>query len=91
VKRKLDPAFSYVIFERDGPCESNAWIGLYAALGGLNLPILQVQSFEDPEAGKMYLVATFEPGRADVIMEEIIQSRLPRDLVSYVYGSALEE
>lgn len=88
VKKKLDPAFSHVIFEKDGLYEINAWIGLYASLGGLNLPILQVQTFEDPDRGKMFLVATFEPGRADTIMEEIINFRLPRDMVSYVYGSS---
>jgi hypothetical protein len=90
IKKKLDPAFSHVIFEKDGLYEPNAWIALYASLGGLSLPILQVQTFDDPEKRKMFLVATFEAGRADMIMEEIIRCRLPRDMVSYVYGSSKE-
>ena len=88
IKKKLDPAFSYVIFERDGLKEKNAWIGLYSALGGLDLPILDVLNFEDTSRGKMLLVAVFEAGRADTIMEKIIRARLPRDMVSYVYGAS---
>jgi len=88
IKKKLDPAFSYVIFEKDGLNEKNAWIGLYASLGGLNLPILDVLTFEDTSRGKMLLVAMFEAGRADTIMEKIIRARLPRDMVSYVYGTS---
>ena len=88
IKKKLDPAFSYVIFEKDGLNEKNAWIGLYASLGGLDLPILDVLTFEDTSEGKMLLVAMFEAGRADTIMEKIICARLPRDMVSYVYGTS---
>jgi hypothetical protein len=89
IKQRLDPAFSYVIFERDGPHEKNAWIGLYASLSGLNLPVLELLTFEDTSRGKMFLVAMFEAGRADTIMEKIICARLPRDMVSYVYGSSV--
>jgi hypothetical protein len=88
IKKELDPAFSYVIFEKDGLIEKNAWIGLYASLGGLNLPILELQTFQDSDRGKMLLVVKFEAGRADTIMEEIIGVRLPRDMVAYVYGSS---
>ena len=88
IKQGLDPAFSYVIFEKDGLAEKNAWIDLYASLGGLNLPILDVMTFEDTSRGKMLLVAVFEAGRADTIMDKIICARLPRDMVSYVYGSS---
>ncbi len=88
IKQGLDPAFSYVIFEKDGPLEKNAWIGLYASLGGLNLPILELKPFEDPGRGKMLLVARFEAGRTDTIMEDIIAARLPKDMVFYVYGSS---
>jgi len=91
IKNMLNPAFSYVIFEKDGLAEKNAWIGLYAALGGLNLPILDVLTFEDTSRGKMLLVAMFEAGRADTIMEEIIRARLPRDMVSYVYGTSVQD
>ncbi len=90
VKKNLDPAFSYVIFEKDWLHGQDAWIELYASLGGLNLPILEVHTFEDPQKRKMFLVAKFEPGRADTIMEQIIRSRLPREMVAYVYGSSQE-
>jgi hypothetical protein len=89
IKQGLDPAFSYVIFEKDGLAEKNAWIDLYASLGGLNLPILDVVlTFEDTSRRKMLLVAKFEAGRADTIMDKIICARLPRNMVSYVYGSS---
>ncbi len=91
IKKKLNPAFSYVIFEKDGLNEKNAWIGLYASLGALKLPILDVLTFEDTGRGKMLLVAMFEAGRADMIMEEIICARLPRDMVSYVYGASVQD
>jgi hypothetical protein len=91
IKKKLNPAFSYVIFEKDGLHEKNAWIGLYASLGALKLPILDVMTFEDTSREKMLLVAMFEAGRADTIMEEIICARLPRDMVSYVYGTSVQD
>ena len=88
IKQGLDPAFSYVVFERDGLAEKNAWIDLYASLGGLKLPILDVLTFEDTSRRKMLLVAMFEAGRADTIMDKIICARLLRNMVSYVYGSS---
>ncbi len=88
IKQKLDPAFSYVIFEKDGPAEKNTWIELYASLGGLNLPVLELKTFEDLSRKKVLLVARFEAGRTDTIMEEMIGARLPKDIVFYVYGSS---
>ncbi len=88
IKKGLDPAFRYVIFEKDGLLEKNAWIGLYASLGGLDLPILELKTFEDPGRGKMLLVARFEAGRTDTIIEQILSARLPKDIIFYVYGSA---
>lgn len=88
IKRGLDPAFSYVIFEKDGRSEKNTWIELYASLGGLNLPVLELKTFEDLSRGKMLLVARFEAGRTDAIMEEMIGARIPNDVVFYVYGSS---
>ena len=88
IKQGLDPAFSYVIFEKDGRSEKNTWIELYAALGGLNLPVLELKTFEDQSRGKMLLVARFEAGRTDALMEEMIGARLPKDVVFYVYGSS---
>lgn len=87
IKQELDPAFSYVIFEKDGAAEKNAWIELYASLGGLNLPVLELKTFEDVSRKKVLLVARLEAGRTDAIMEEMIGARLPKDIIFYVYGS----
>ena len=87
IKQRLDPAFSYVIFEKDGAADKNPWIELYASLGGLNLPVLELKTFEDPGRGKVLLVARLEAGRTYAIMEEMIGARLPKDIVFYVYGS----
>ena len=88
IKQGLDPAFSYVIFEKEGSIEKNVWIALYASLGGLNLPVLELKTFEDLSRGKILLLARFEAGRTDAIMEEIIAARLPMDITFYVYGSS---
>jgi hypothetical protein len=88
IKQELDPAFSYVIFEKDGPAEKNIWIELYASLGGLNLPVLELKTFEDPGRAKVLLVARFEGGRTEAIVQEMIGARLPNDVIFYVYGSS---
>ncbi len=87
IKQELDPAFSYVIFEKDGTADKNTWIELYASLGGLNLPVLELKTFEDVSRKKVLLVARLEAGRTDAIMEEMIAARLPNEIVFYVYGS----
>ena len=87
IKQDLDRAFSYVIFEKNGTAEKNPWIELYASLGGLNLPVLELKAYEDASRKKVLLVARFEAGRTDTIMEEMIGARVPGDVTFYVYGS----
>ena len=87
IRQELDPAFSYVIFEKEGTAEKNTWIELYASLGGLNLPVLELKTYEDVARKKVLLVARLEAERTEAIMEEMIGARLPRDIIFYVYGS----
>ncbi len=89
IKRDLDPAFSYILFEKDGPADKEVLKDLFTVLDRLGLPLLELNTFQDRSRGKVLLVARFEAGRMETIMEEIIGAGLPEDIVFYGYGSSL--
>lgn len=88
IKQDFDPAFSYIIFERTGPAGKTLLLEIFETLNRLDTPILDMKTFYDVSRGKMLLVAKFEAGRADGIMEEIIGAGLPKDVIFYGYGSS---
>jgi hypothetical protein len=89
IKQDLDPAFSYIIFERPGPAGKAFLSVVFEALDRLNLTIHELKACHDRSAGKMLLVAKFDAGRTDPIMEEIFNAGLPMDVTFYGYGSSL--
>jgi hypothetical protein len=89
IKHDLDPAFSYIIFERAGPASKVTLREIFDALNHLNMSIHELKTFHDRAGGKMLLVAKFDPGRTDSIMEEIFNAGLPKDVIFYGYGSSL--
>ncbi len=88
IKQQFDPSFSYVVFERAGPADKSRLKVIFKALSSTGLPVLELRAFHDPAGGKMLLVAKFDAGRTDGIMEALIGAGLPEDVVFYGYGSS---
>ena len=85
VKRKLDPAFSYMIFEKAGG--ESEFQQVVDILLKLDLIIHEMKFFLDEAKGKLLLVVKFDPGPTDKIMQEFLSVGLPEDLTFYAYGS----
>ena len=89
IRQDLDPGFSYIIFERPGPADKAVLREVFEALNRLDMAIHELKTFHDGARGKMLLVAKFDAGRSDKIMEEILSAGLPKDVIFYAYGSTL--
>jgi hypothetical protein len=89
IKQDLDPAFNYIVFERVGPVSKTTLREVFEALNRLDMSIHELKAFYDRAGRKMLLVAKFDAGRTDRIMEEIFNAGLPKDVIFYGYGSSL--
>ena len=88
IRQDMDPAFSYIVFERPGPAGSGSFREVFEALNRLEMPIIELKSYHDQTGERMLLVAKFDAGRTDKIMEEIFNAGLPKDVTFYGYGSS---
>lgn len=88
IKQELDPAFSYMIFEKiAGSSEETEFRAVFSALHSLNLGSHEYKVFRDEARGRLLLVVRFKPGRTDKIMQEFLNIGLPEDITFYAYGS----
>jgi hypothetical protein len=86
IRKKLDPAFSYIIFERH---EDSDPVGdLTALLGRLGIPALETRVHRNKVTGACILVAKLDPAKADDISREYVSVNLP-DNVSYLFYDSL--
>jgi hypothetical protein len=88
IKRQLDPAYSYVIFEK--PSESGKkgeFQQVFQAILQLERSIHDWQYFQDEARGTSLLVVRFDPGRTDQIVHEVLNVGLPEGITFYAYGS----
>jgi hypothetical protein len=88
IKRHLDPAYSYMIFEK--PSESGKegeFQQVIDAILQLDRSIHDWQYFRDEARGTSLLVVRFDPGRTDQIVHEFLNVGLPEGITFYAYGS----
>jgi hypothetical protein len=88
IKRGLDPAYSYIVFERctEAPAES-AFREVFEALMHMDFGFYERQVLHDKALGRLLLVIKFAPGRSDKIMQAFMNTGLPKDITFYAYGS----
>lgn len=85
LRSDLDPAFSYIILERErSRAEKDDLAGLLARL---SIPILETKTHEDPVHGRLFLVAKLDPARAGEISREYVSVNLPENVTCLFYGS----
>jgi hypothetical protein len=88
IKRGLDPAYSYMIFERLAEASAeNAFREVFEALSLMDFGFYERQVLRDEARRRLLLVVKFGPGRTDNIMQEFLNIGLPEDITFYAYGS----
>ena len=88
IKRTLDPAYSYVIFEKAvGSIDEDEFHEVFDAISCLKLGIFGWKIHQDKTQGKALLVVKVDPGRTDTILEELFKAGMPKDITFYSFGS----
>jgi hypothetical protein len=88
VKQGLDPAYSYMIFERlTQESADKAFREVFEALSRMDFGFYERQVLRDDAGGRLLLVIKLGPGRIDNTMQEFLNMGLPKDISFYAYGS----
>jgi len=91
IKQTLDPAYSYVIFERSsGSTDEDEFQGVFDIISRLKLGNFEWKIHYDKTKGVAILVVKIDPGRTDKILEEFINMGIPKDFTFYSFGSRIE-
>jgi hypothetical protein len=90
IKRSLDPAFSYLIFEKTfSPGDNDVFQDIIDGIMNLNLRILDSKIHHDKNLELSLLVVRIDPNRADNIMQDVLNIGIPNDMTFYSYGSRI--
>ena len=91
IKRTLDPAYSYVIFEKSsGSTDEDEFQEVFGVISRLKLGIFEWKIHYDKTKGVAILVVKIDPGRTDKILEEFMNIGIPKDITFYSFGSRIE-
>ena len=85
IRRELDPAFSYIIFEKQGTLQTRD--DLDDLLSRLGIPVLQTTIHENRMKGTFFFVAKLDPEKACEISKEYVTVNLPENVTCLFYGS----
>lgn len=87
LKARLDPASSYVIFEK--PVAAHAPLE-FAAVAELLRPyegvLVSREMHYDGAAARLFFIVELAQQGAQQVQEALLQARLPRDIVMYLYA-----
>ena len=90
IKRSLDPAYSYLIFERTfSPTNDDMFQIIIDGISQLNLGIFGSKIYHDKDLGLSLMVVRIDAGRADNIMQDVLNIGIPNDIIFYSYGSRI--
>jgi hypothetical protein len=91
IKRTLDSAYSYVIFEKfEGSPEEDEFQEVFDVISRLKLGIFEWKIHHDKTRGVAILVVKVDPCRTDNILEEFLNMGIPKDITFYSFGSRIE-
>jgi branched-chain amino acid transport system substrate-binding protein len=88
IRRELNPAFSYIILERQG--SPGTMDDLEDLLRRLGIPILETKIHESTTAGRIFLVVKLDPERAEQISREYVSVSMPENVTCLFYGSLVQ-
>jgi hypothetical protein len=87
IKENLDPAFSYLIFEKTGDEENeDDFEEIVSILASFKKSIMNHDVYRDSSGRRRLLVVQLRPRRKNKLVSEIVRIRLPKDIITYIYG-----
>lgn len=90
IKRQLDHAYSYVIFEKSIESGEKAEFQRVLAIPmQLDLNTNEVKFFRDENRGILLLLVRFDPAQTNRIMQEVLNIGLPDGITFYAYSSPM--
>lgn len=90
IKRSLDSAYSYLIFEKVfSSADNDVFQGIIDGIMNLNLRIFDSKIHHDKNLELSLLVVRIDPNRADNIMQDVLNIGIPNDMTFYSYGSCI--
>jgi hypothetical protein len=90
IKRSLDPAYSYFIFEKVfSSADNDVFQSIIDGILNLNLRIFDSKIHHDKNLELSLLVVRIDPNRADNIMQDVLNIEIPNDMTFYSYGSRI--
>ena len=90
IKQHLDPAYSYLIFEKSSESSEKAeFRQVLGILKRLDLSIHEWKCFRDEAKKILLLMVRFDPIHTDRILQEFLNLGLPEGVTFYAYGIAM--
>jgi hypothetical protein len=90
IKRSLDPAYSYLIFEKAfSSMDKDVFQNIIHSIAQLNLEIFDSKIHHDKRLELSLLVVRIDPKRADHIMQDVLNAGIPDDMTFFSYGSLI--
>jgi hypothetical protein len=91
IKQKLDPAYNYVIFEKETKSkDEDEFSEIFDAISRLKLGNIEWKIHHDKVKGLALLVVKVGPDRPDKILEKFLTIGIPKDINFYSYGSLVK-
>ena len=92
IKRQLDPAYSYMIFEKASESGEKAeFQQIFDILLRLDLSLHEWKCFRDEARGILLLMVRFDPGQTSQIVQDFLNIGLPDGITFYAYGSPMAD
>jgi len=88
IKQALDPAENFLFCEQD--CQGQVETGfaeVITALFQINIDIRDYQVYFDEPAGRCLLVVKLGPERVDAVLDQLLDSTLPKNRIFSLYAS----
>ena len=88
IKQTLDPAYSYIVFEKAaGTGKRVEFKEIIQVLSLFKRGILEQEIHRDEGRERLLLVVKIAPEEMNKIKEELLKIRLAEDITFYIYGS----
>ena len=90
IKENLDPSFSYLVFEKaDSKGKEYDFEEIVAILSPFKKMIRKHDIYQDRSGSRCLLAVQLRPRQRNKIVPEIMNMKLPKDIIFYIYGRRL--
>jgi hypothetical protein len=90
IKENLDPSFSYLVFEKAASKgKEYDFEEIVASLSPFNKMIRKYDIYQDKSGSRCLLAVQLRLRHKNKIVPEIMNMKLPKDMIFYIYGRRL--